>query len=93
MKRIPIVLLTAFLTGVVTLTGYKVFFEKPQVTIIKEDSAANIARMTAHLPEAGFDFVDAAEYAMPTVVHVKTAVQKQRRPMKLVQIRRPILRY
>ncbi|MCC5916921.1 MAG: Do family serine endopeptidase [Cryomorphaceae bacterium] len=81
MKKSLYVVLTALLTGIVTLVGYKYFFEEPQVTIIKEEPLSNVARLTANLPEASFDFVGAAEFALPTVVHVKTAIQRQRRPM------------
>lgn len=85
MKRILTIGATAILTGVLTLWGYKTFFEQPQVTIIQQDSNASLARMTSNLPGAAFDFVSAAEFALPTVVHVKTEVQAQRRPMNPIE--------
>ncbi len=85
MKRILTIGFTAILTGALTLWGYKTFFEQPQVTIIQNDSNAPLARMTSNLPSAAFDFASAAEYALPTVVHVKTEVQAQRRPMNPIE--------
>ncbi len=81
-KRISISIITALLTGAVTLLGYKMFFESAEVTIVKEDSPNSFVRMAVPMPSSGsVDFVEAAEFALPTVVHVKTATKmQQRRP-------------
>ncbi len=81
-KRISLSIVTALLTGALTLLGYKMFFESPEVTIINEESPSSFVKMASASPAAiGVDFVEAAEFALPTVVHVKTAVKmQQRRP-------------
>lgn len=86
MKRISLTLITALLTGVVTLVGYRLFFESPEVTIIQEESPSSFVRLAPNTQaNDAVDFVDAAEFALPTVVHVKTATPAPRRPVNPIE--------
>ncbi|MCH8546747.1 MAG: Do family serine endopeptidase [Cryomorphaceae bacterium] len=84
-KRILFSVVTAVITGAVTLIGYKLFFEKPEVTIIKEEPSSWVRLASGTAVAEGVNFVDAAEFALPTVVHVKTATPTRRRPMNPIE--------
>ncbi|MFN4298999.1 MAG: Do family serine endopeptidase [Thermaurantimonas sp.] len=62
----------AILAGAATLAGYKFFFEKPEVRIIREEGYSGVVRPASAAPEDG-DFIAAAEITLPSVVHVKTS--------------------
>ncbi len=72
MKKAVVQVSFALLAGAVTLVGYKLFFEKPEVRIIREEGFNGIIRQTLSAPEDG-DFIAAAELTLPSVVHVKTS--------------------
>lgn len=84
MKKTARLLVVAFLGGVLTLGGYKVFLEKPQVII--ERSVSSIPKMVKStyssnddvITNAPSNFTEAAEKTIHAVVHVKnTAVKTQ----------------
>ena len=84
MKKTASLVGIAVLGGILTLGGYKVFLEKPQVII--ERSAASIPKVvqanyktsTDVLPNSPTNFTEAAEKTVHAVVHVKnTAIKTQ----------------
>ena len=84
MKKTASLLGVALLGGVLTLGGYKLFLEKPQVII--ERAVASIPKMVESTytsnddprPKAALNFTEAAEKTIHAVVHVKnTAVKTQ----------------
>ena len=86
MKKILGILLVAFIGGTVSLTGYKVFLEKPQV-IVKEEIPslqtvkANYITPTLTNSSIPTNFTEAAESSVHAVVHVKnTAIRTQQNP-------------
>lgn len=73
MKRIAGTFLTALFAGALTLGAYKVFFEKPNYTIVSENDQGSVFQ-TSFTPTAGInevDFTSAAETTVNAVVHVK----------------------
>ncbi|MGK0637916.1 Do family serine endopeptidase [Schleiferia thermophila] len=71
MKKTLAQITFAVLAGALTLIGYKAFFEKPEVKIIREEGYNTAVRTSLAAPEDG-DFIAAAEMTLPCVVHVKT---------------------
>jgi serine protease Do len=87
MKKTASLLGIAVLGGVLTLGGYKVFLEKPQIIIERtvESSAQTVKAnyTTTNLPitNSSIDFTEAAEKTIHSVVHVKnTALKTQTDP-------------
>ncbi len=81
MKNIAKVLLVSVLGGVITLSLYKVFFEKPLIQTIAQDQISNNpvqqTSSRSFLPLAETSFTAAAEKTVNSVVHVKTAVKSR----------------
>ncbi len=77
MKNIAKIFLVSALGGALTLGAYKAFIEEPRVETIIETTTPNNFRRTSLSPtdEAG-SFVLAAEKTVNSVVHVKTAVER-----------------
>lgn len=77
MKDLAKIILVSALGGLLSLGGYKLFFEAPRetVTYIERESSTfpQRASYSAALPEEGF--VLAAEKTVHAVVHVKTAMR------------------
>lgn len=84
MKKTASLLVVALLGGVLTLGGYKLFLEKPQVIIersvssIPEIEQANYTTNNHPISNAPSNFTGAAEKTVHAVVHVKnTAIKTQ----------------
>lgn len=91
MKKTARLLGIAVLGGVLTLTGYKVFLEKPPIVIERTiEPTLNTTQTkftTASLPNINstIDFTDAAEKTIHAVVHVKnTAIRTQQNPFDFI---------
>lgn len=74
MKKIASIILFSCIGGILTLTGYKVFFEKEPLVIeqVKEEQSSLVK--TSYSKVASFentDFTEAAEKTLNAVVHVK----------------------
>jgi S1-C subfamily serine protease len=87
MKKTASLLGIAVLGGVLTLGGYKVFLEKPQVIIERSVAAtpktiqANYTATENIVANSPTNFTDAAEKTIHAVVHVKnTAIKTQTNP-------------
>ncbi|WP_209399937.1 trypsin-like peptidase domain-containing protein [Pseudozobellia sp. WGM2] len=85
MKRIAGTFCTALLAGALTLGAYKIFFEKPNYTIVSENegqSVFNTSYTPASAKGAGInevDFTVAAEMTVNAVVHVKNVTINRNR--------------
>lgn len=76
MKNIVKIILVSALGGFISLSTYKMFFEKPEVRTYIETQAPQTARQTNfNNASPAVDFVMAAEKSINSVVHVKTAVR------------------
>ncbi len=87
MKKTASLLGIAVLGGVLTLGGYKVFLEKPQVVIeravqpVQKIVNANYNATDAKMLRSPTNFTEAAEKTVHAVVHVKnTAIKTQTNP-------------
>jgi len=87
MKKAASLLLIAVLGGVLTLGGYKLFLEKPQVVIERTVEASpntiqtNFINAETHNAISPTNFTVAAEKTIHAVVHVKnTAIKTQTNP-------------
>lgn len=81
MKNIAKIFLVSSLGGILTLSMYKVFFEKPTVqTVVREVSSPAInTNNKSFTPFAETSFTAAAEKSVNGVVHVKTSITNNRR--------------
>ncbi len=75
MKKVISVILYSALGGILTLGGYKLFFEKPQNTVVKSVEPVSIVN-TSYASSDGkameeTDFTIAAKKTLDVVVHVK----------------------
>ncbi len=80
MKNIVKIVLVSALGGIITLGGYKAFFEKPEVRTYIESAPAQRTVPTTYTPNAENSFVEAADKTLNSVVHVKTAVRARYSP-------------
>lgn len=87
MKKIFKTLVIAIIGGVITLAGYKVVIEKPQVIVGENIETASQTIKTNYTPAVinssatPTDFTEAADKTVHAVVHVKnTAVRTQQNP-------------
>lgn len=87
MKKIVSLLSIAILGGILTLGGYKMFLEKPQVVIERtvEPSSqivkTSFTNTNLSIPNSPTNFTEAAEKTIHSVVHVKnTAIKTQSDP-------------
>jgi len=77
MKNIARIFLVSALGGALTLGAYKVFFEEPRVaTIIESATPTNFIPTGLSPSDEGGSFTLAAEKTVNSVVHVKTAVER-----------------
>lgn len=76
MKNILRIMFVSILGGVITLGGYKLFWEEPEVkTYIQAPAQDTPVRSVGYLPDNASDFTKAAEQTVHSVVHVQTAVR------------------
>ena len=87
MKKITSLLSVAILGGILTLSGYKLFLEKPQVVIERtvespvQTVKTNFTNTNLPITNSPTNFTDAAEKTIHSVVHVKnTAIKTQSDP-------------
>jgi Do/DeqQ family serine protease len=87
MKKTASLLIIAVLGGVLTLGGYKMFVEKPQVVIERTTEPAlqtvktNFSTVDTPIINSPSNFTEAAEKTVHAVVHVKnTAIKTQSNP-------------
>ena len=77
MKKIGSLLFVALLAGTITLGAYKLFFEKPNYTVVRGTEEASIVNTSLSPTSAKgsgineVDFTSAAETTVNAVVHVK----------------------
>ncbi len=74
MKSIGKTLMVSLIAGTITLGGYKVFLEQPQVERIIERETTPIRRTSLSSTDP-LSFVEAAEKSVNSVVHVTTSVE------------------
>lgn len=88
MKKLASYITIAILAGMVTLSGYKLLFEKqeevvPQSEIESPKIVKTHFTNTSHVSAVNTDFTAAAEATVDAVVHVKnTAIQTYRDPVQ-----------
>ncbi|MFV0248335.1 MAG: trypsin-like peptidase domain-containing protein [Tenacibaculum sp.] len=91
MKKILGILSVAFLGGALSLTGYKLFLEQPQVVVQKAQPAwqaikTNYASPILNTASVPTNFTVAAESSVNAVVHVKnTSIRTQQDPYGLTE--------
>lgn len=81
MKKIIGILMLSVVAGAMTLAGYKLFFEKPQVVMEQVYATPNVvstnySSVPASIPMENTDFTVAAEKSLNAVVHVKNTSYK-----------------
>lgn len=85
MKRIASTFITALFAGAITLGGaYKLFFEKPNYTIVSDNESGPPVFNTSYTPTSArgagineVDFTIAAEMTVNAVVHVKNVTMSR----------------
>jgi len=82
MKRLSSLFLVALLSGGITLGAYKLFIEKPSVSLQTDGITTLTTLPVANYKNVGFtseapDFTEAAELALNSVVHVKNVSYRQ----------------
>lgn len=83
MKRIASTFITALFAGAITLGAYKLFFEKPNYTIVSDNESGPVFN-TSYTPTSArgagineVDFTIAAEMTVNAVVHVKNVTMSR----------------